>query len=75
MHVVGAMIRVQIGLLRVTLTLCRVVAMMLDAGKDFVRLILQLNVALVAHSLVVVAARHVHLALGPLSPVLRRPLL
>ena len=74
MHVVATMIHVR--LLRVTLALRLTTAMLLDAWKDFVRLILQLNVALIAKSLIVVTtASHVHLALGSLSPVLRRPLL
>ena len=70
------MIHAHIRLLRVTFALHLTTAMLLNAWKDLVRLILQLNVALVAQSLVVgTAAGHVHLALGALRPVLRRPLL
>lgn len=42
------MIHAYVRLLRVTLALRLTTAMLLDAWKDLVRLILQLNVALVA---------------------------
>lgn len=67
----------QIVVFRIALTLLQLtVAMLLDAWQDLVRLVLHLNVALVAQARIVVAAAcHVHLTLGSMSPVLRGPLL
>ena len=79
LHVVanGALVHGQIVVFCLTFALlCLSGAMLLDAWKDLVRLVLHLNVALVAQaSVIVAAASHVHLALGTMSPVLRGPLL